>query len=833
MDNSGEYTVEYKFTADVKGLEQGVKQAKDLVKDATNSVGKDFKVNWGEGTGSIEDYTKWLGNANKEWEEYVAKQASATSSTESFTTSMSSLSKTTSDTAVATEATAGSMGTLESAFWETADATSQLDFKTQALLATITALETKFAKDSLDAFAKYEDAIYGMAVNVGNTGGTIEQAMEAIRTSTASGLVSETDASKAISLLTTYGYSVEEASRLVEEFTNVSMAHRDATKSVSEQVVSLAEATKNENSRTLERLGLLGGSTDAMNNYALSIGETSSQLDAAERRQAMFNAVIQQGEQDSAVASAYQETYSAATQRLSNAMSELKTAFGQALAPLLTWLANAATWLAENKELVVGIGTFIGVIAGAGGLIVAITKLLPMIGAAISFFSGLHVATKGVILGLATVAATMAVVAATSSSLTNSLKGINNQANKNATTNKDATESYNDLGSSISGVGAAARDTSAELEKLRKQYLDELKTIESRHQETIAKLTKQIQEANVDYRRAVEERNAEFAVQQAKEEKTHQEKVDEIMTQIAFLQRYNNDYNKQKLANLEFALAKENALYQKQTEAERAELEIQNENDKKAYEEKRSTLQAELDQELAFMNKHRADLLQVQDYILQDEIEKLNERYQEQLKSYELQAGAAGGAGVDIAEALAKNFKDTIENFDFYGTGKDAGNYFGTGLSVALSKTARDISEWWSTVKAALGVGKGVEAGSNDDAAQIQAYFQERFGDRWREAMEKQGYGHQYNIPKMFASGGYTGYGNSDEIAGLVHKGEYVLPQEMVDQNTGTPKSLGNTFVININGTFATSAAERRKVADQIVQAINQNNKSRLEATWQ
>ena len=84
-----------------------------------------------------------------------------------------------------------------------------------------------------------------------------------------------------------------------------------------------------------------------------------------------------------------------------------------------------------------------------------------------------------------------------------------------------------------------------------------------------------------------------------------------------------------------------------------------------------------------------------------------------------------------------------------------------------------------------------------------------------------------------YAEGGYTGQGGKNEVAGVVHKGEYVLPQEMVDQTTGTPKALGNTYNIYLNGTFATSAAERRRVADQIVQAINQNNKSRLEASWQ
>lgn len=48
-----------------------------------------------------------------------------------------------------------------------------------------------------------------------------------------------------------------------------------------------------------------------------------------------------------------------------------------------------------------------------------------------------------------------------------------------------------------------------------------------------------------------------------------------------------------------------------------------------------------------------------------------------------------------------------------------------------------------------------------------------------------------------FADGGYTGTGGKNEIAGTVHKGEYVLPQSAVNQSTGKPKAnseaVGNT----------------------------------------
>jgi phage-related protein len=45
-----------------------------------------------------------------------------------------------------------------------------------------------------------------------------------------------------------------------------------------------------------------------------------------------------------------------------------------------------------------------------------------------------------------------------------------------------------------------------------------------------------------------------------------------------------------------------------------------------------------------------------------------------------------------------------------------------------------------------------------------------------------------------FASGGFTGRGGTHEVAGIVHKGEYVVPKRYVDQNTGLPAGgMGST----------------------------------------
>lgn len=59
-----------------------------------------------------------------------------------------------------------------------------------------------------------------------------------------------------------------------------------------------------------------------------------------------------------------------------------------------------------------------------------------------------------------------------------------------------------------------------------------------------------------------------------------------------------------------------------------------------------------------------------------------------------------------------------------------------------------------------------------------------------------------------FSTGGYTGRGGVNDVAGIVHKGEYVVPQSQVDQSTGLPKmgGGGNTFHIenfNVNSADA------------------------------
>jgi hypothetical protein len=101
-----------------------------------------------------------------------------------------------------------------------------------------------------------------------------------------------------------------------------------------------------------------------------------------------------------------------------------------------------------------------------------------------------------------------------------------------------------------------------------------------------------------------------------------------------------------------------------------------------------------------------------------------------------------------------------------------------------------------------------------------------------------------------FAEGGFTGRGGVNEIAGIVHKGEYVIPQKDVDQLTGRPKLFGETdridtgagpagpqTVINFDptlqiGMFAGMPTEYREIAERMwveFQRIAQSNGIKLQ----
>jgi hypothetical protein len=82
-----------------------------------------------------------------------------------------------------------------------------------------------------------------------------------------------------------------------------------------------------------------------------------------------------------------------------------------------------------------------------------------------------------------------------------------------------------------------------------------------------------------------------------------------------------------------------------------------------------------------------------------------------------------------------------------------------------------------ASAKSALAAGRISQAQYNQDMA--LANQPDQHSAWWQTAL----------TGKSYSVGGYTGSGGVNEVAGVVHKGEYVLPQSAVDQTTGRPKA--------------------------------------------
>lgn len=682
----------------------------------------------------------------------------------------------------------------------------------------------------VESYQSYQSAMNGVRAVASATGNSIAESMQVVKDATANGLLSQTDAAAAVKNLELYGYTAQQAGEMIRVMTDSAVYNRQAQYTVSEAVRATTEGIRMENSELSDAAGITKNIAKMQEEYADELGVAYTSLTQSQKAQAVYNGVLAEGGIFAGNAADYTNTLAGAQSKLDTSLEQVRSSIGQvseAFAPVVSGIAN---WVSENRELVAGLMTFVGIIGAGGALITGIVmaiKAINAIRAAIVTMGVVSKAAVGGLVGLATAAAAIggAVVAANAfnSSMdeatisldeSTGAMGDNQQALEEL---EQAEASYNDTLAETSGQIA---DLNKQIAKLTRDYRRDLKQILVDHEETIADLTTQIEEANVDYKRAIDERMAEFNVTMAEQERSHQETVDELMTQLAFLQRYNNEYNQQKLAQVQFALAKEKALYQQETQAQKEQLALQNAADAASRDARLASLQAELANEIAFMQKHREDLNAVRDVILLDEVESLKERYLEQKASLEAQVVEAANKGKEAADAYYAAYNKVMDeqNPKLRDKMKTALSFLYTDDGV-LNFSA--YSQW-----------KGLSTQEKVESIKNQALTARSGGSSGVALLRDTGF--NWSVTDrigLYARGGFTGRGDPNDIAGFVHKGEYVIPADYVDQVTGLPETRGSVVqnvTINLSGAFATSPTERRKVAQQIAEALAQVSQTRL-----
>lgn len=318
-----------------------------------------------------------------------------------------------------------------------------------------------------------------------------------------------------------------------------------------------------------------------------------------------------------------------------------------------------------------------------------------------------------------------------------------------------------------------------QMQEVRNNYRYSLAQLVAEKNENIATLRETLTEEQRSYNNAYRERLTSFNKSQFDEQKSHQQKTKALQNQIDFLSKYNTAANKKQVSELQFALAQENAQYQESTKLRQEEFNAQTKSAFDEYEKRRVENQKKLNDELALLKKHREDVLAIRNIMLRDEIEQLKYQRDEQLK----------------------NLKRQLEDMEDYG------NAAGTAYKTALIKTAELSPE---ESKRVFGIGGGLK----------QTY---KHADGRTEEV----------IISRFANGGFTGTGGKYEPAGIVHKGEYVLPKEAVNQNTGLPKQgamAGSTtnLTMNLAGLVFNTKTDKRRFADEIGKLINESSVAKI-----
>lgn len=677
-----------------------------------------------------------------------------------------------------------------------------------------------FFSHASEAANRYERAMLGLRSVSTAFIGDSKGAEQAARGLASDGLMPISDAATGLKNLLAAGFGLDQAVALMQRFKDSAAFGRQGSLEFGEAIRGATEGIKNGNSALVDNAGVTKNLSVMLQEAGYSAQDLMNASSDAGVRQAIFNGIMRETNTQVGDAAKFSQTYEGQQAALAAANEDVSVTIGKiAQAVSVGFIKPAVDFIRKNKEMIAVVLVGASVFVGAVLPIMAVSKAITILGVVAKVAAAGPLGWLALAIGgIAGVGAGMAAV--------NILSGLNEELSNIPDVSKKAGGGMDEVGAAAGRNAKKIADLKEKISKVWDDYYRDLKGISVRHQETIDDLTKQIADANADYNQKVKERSIEFGKQQRKEQESHDKKVKVLTAQINFLQKYNNEFNKKKLTQLQFQLAKETNLHKQQMAQLEADNQAQLDIEKERRDKRIAELQADLDKENAFMNRHRDEISRVRGLMLDDEIQSLQRRRDEQIKSYQKQAQDAyiGGAnaGNQFQKGALEEMKKITEKI------KQIGGQSGADFWGSFGQAGRDISGGFRNIAeygpfALFGGGwiwtwKGLKGRMSG------------LGEHGRSGGGGGGGG-----GGGFSVGGFTGRGGKYEVAGIVHRGEYVLPQEMVNQNTGTPKwdkinrttTNHQTINININGTFATSAIERRKVAEQIVQAINQAQKAK------
>lgn len=229
--------------------------------------------------------------------------------------------------------------------------------------------------DSIRASNDYQAAIMGLASAARFSGEDIDATLNKATALTADGLMSTSEAALALKNLLSRGFTADQAIEMINRLKDSAAFGKQASLEFGQAVVSATEGLKNENSILVDNAGVTKNVSVMWKEYAAQIGVTVDSLTQAQKREAEYKGLMRETEGQMGNSALAADSLMGATARMNKATNDAAIAFGQALTPATTALADGLAWASENavKPMIWGIqsiGIAAGVASGQTGVLV-------------------------------------------------------------------------------------------------------------------------------------------------------------------------------------------------------------------------------------------------------------------------------------------------------------------------------------------------------------------------------------------------------------------------------------------------------------------------------
>lgn len=218
-----------------------------------------------------------------------------------------------------------------------------------------------FTKTTIDSASKVQNAFTGLNSIVQGTGNSFSQAQDFIKKYTADGLVSIEETATAYKNLLSRGYDSSQIEDVLNRLKDSAAFGRQASYDLGEAVVTATEGLKNENSILVDNAGVTKNVAKMWEEYAASVGKSSTSLTQAEKIQAEYKGIMNETKFQVGDAANYTKTFSGQIQQLKFNFNQMTVAIGKVVTPIsqlfipaINSAINAVTKLFEKIQIIIG-----------------------------------------------------------------------------------------------------------------------------------------------------------------------------------------------------------------------------------------------------------------------------------------------------------------------------------------------------------------------------------------------------------------------------------------------------------------------------------------------